>query len=310
VTTRQRSTLVCTITPFDESGALDEAAAAALLGRLSSAGIGAYVGSSSPGEGYALTLDETARLYAVAHATMKGKVPVRAMGVEPHCVEDLLGLIRLAEEADLDAMQLYCLDAGHGNKPNESELEAYFGTLLDHMAIPAVISSHVFNGYVVSPELIDRLLTRYPGIIGLNVTNPDIGYVARVIDVVDGRADVHVGGPMQALSALALGAQGFLCTDGNLAPRLCASVINSFDAGDLAGASAAYGKLIRLFSANTWPGGSMRWLKASMRVLGLPGWTLRGPWKPLDDSLLPLVVERLARLDFAEAEGLAPPRLP
>jgi 4-hydroxy-tetrahydrodipicolinate synthase len=115
---------------------------------------------------------------------------------------------------------------------------------------------------------------------------------------------------MQALSALALGAQGFLGTEGNLAPQLCASIINGYATGDLAQASAAYGKVIRLFSLNTWPGGSMRWLKAAMRVLDLPGWTLRGPWRPIPDKDLPLVVARLAGLDFVASEGLAPPRLP
>ena len=310
MTERPLSTLVCTITPFDASGALDETAAELLFTRLAAAGVGAYVGSSSPGEGYSLTLGETERLYEIAYATMKSKVPVRAMGVEPHTVEDLLDLIGLAERVGLDAMQLYCLDAGHGNKPNEEELGYYFRTLLDRMTIPAVISSHVFNGYVPSVDLIDQLLDEYPGIIGINCTNPDISYVARLIDAVDGRADVHVGGPMQALSALALGAQGFLGTEGNLAPKLCASIIDGFAAGDLGQASAAYGKVIRLFSLNTWPGGSMRWLKAAMRVLDLPGWTLRGPWRPIPDKDLPLVVQRLTGLDFAVLEGLATPQLP
>ena len=66
--------------------------------------------------------------------------------------------------------------------------------------------------------------------------------------------------------------------------------------------------MIRLFAANTWPGGSMRWLKASMRVLGLPGWHLRAPWHALTDAEMPLVVQRLTDLDFTSQEGLAPPR--
>jgi len=115
---------------------------------------------------------------------------------------------------------------------------------------------------------------------------------------------------MQALSALALGAQGFLGTEGNLAPRLCGSVITAWAAGDLAQAAAAYAKVIRLFACNTWPGGSMRWLKASMRVLGLPGWTLRSPWRPIPDKDLPVVVQRLTDMQFVDFEGLAPPRLP
>ena len=310
MSTRQPSTLCCTITPFTASGQLDEPAAAALFARLGAAGVGVYLGSSSPGEGYALSLAETERLYAVAHTELKGKVPVRAMGVEPHTAEDLHALIELAERTDLDAMQLYCLDAGHANKPTESELESYFRDLLERMKIPAVLSSHVYSGYVLPPDLVGRLLDDYPGIIGINVTNPDLAYVARIIDTVDGRADVHVGGPMQALTALSLGAQGYLGTEANLAPRLCASVITGYRNGDLGQTFAAYAKVIRLFSANTWPGGSMRWLKASMRVLGLAGWTLRAPWHPLTDADLGVVVDRLTNLAFSADEGLAPPQWP
>ncbi len=284
MTKRQPSTFVCTITPFDEAGRLDEEAAALLYGRLADAGVGAYVGSSSPGEGYSLSLEETERLYGVALAAAGGRVPVRAMGVEPHTPEQLAALIRLAESCHLDAMQLYCLDAGHGNKPDPTELERYFRGLLETMGLPAVLSSHVFNGYVVEPDLVDRLLRDYPHIIGINVTNPDIAYVSKIIDVVDGRADVHVGGPMQAVAALALGAQGFLGTEGNLDPRACAAVIEHYRAGRLAETFAAYSKVIRLFSMNVWPGGSMRWLKAAMKVLGRPGWHLRPPWLPLDQA--------------------------
>src|SRR5580693_778736 len=109
MTARRPSTFVCTITPFDEAGRLDEEAAALLYGRLADAGVGAYVGSSSPGEGYALTLDETERLYGVALAAVDGRAPVRAMGVEPHTPEQLEALIGLASNCGLDAMQLYCL---------------------------------------------------------------------------------------------------------------------------------------------------------------------------------------------------------
>jgi hypothetical protein len=54
----------------------------------------------------------------------------------------------------------------------------------------------------------------------------------------------------------------------------------------------------------------MRWLKASMRVLGLPGWSLRAPWHPLSDGDMPVVAQRLSDLAFATEEGLAPPQWP
>ena len=56
---RQLNAFTCTITPFDDTGALDEGAWEAMLRRIGGTGMGVYAGSASPGEGHSLTLAET-----------------------------------------------------------------------------------------------------------------------------------------------------------------------------------------------------------------------------------------------------------
>ena len=301
---RAPSAFVCTITPFDENGDLDETALAFLLGRIGDAGIGVYLGSASPGEGHALDLQETERLYRRASEVLGERVSVRAMGAEPRTAAELMETIRVAEDVGLDAMQLYSVDLGHSSRPTDAELERYFRTLLEGMRIPAVLSSHHFGGYVIPVDVIGRLVSDYPEIVGINVTSPDIAYVTRVIEVADRRVDVHVGGPMQALAVLALGGQGFLCSEGVLVPRLVASVIEHYSAGDMARMFEAYATLMRLFSTNVWAGGSIRWTKAAMRVLGLPGWHARPPYLALADDNLPLIADCLAASGIPELEDL------
>src|ERR1700710_343441 len=63
---RPASTFCCTITPFNAEGELDEPAWRLLLGRLREAGIGAAIGTASPGEGHALSPAETETLYGIA----------------------------------------------------------------------------------------------------------------------------------------------------------------------------------------------------------------------------------------------------
>lgn len=302
---RTPSTFTCTITPFAEDGSLDEDAWRSHIDRLVDAGMGVYVGSSSPGEGYALNASETETLYGIAADTVAGRASVRAMGVETHTAEEYLAFVAIAESVGLEAMQIYCVDSGHANKPNDTELEAYFREILDGSSIPCVLSSHIFNGYVVPLDLLDRLLDSYPGqILGVNVTNPDLTYVTRLVDTVDGRSDVHVGGPMQALTILALGGQGFLSTDGNIIPKTSVEVIDSHRRGDLVASQAAYRQIMRFFSSNEWPGGSMRFLKASMRVLGLPGHHLRRPFRSLDEAGHARVEVILRELGIPELDEL------
>jgi 4-hydroxy-tetrahydrodipicolinate synthase len=203
------------------------------------------------------------------------------MGVEPRHANELMNRVRIAADAGLDAMQIYSVDMGHGNLPTQAELERYYRVPLEADLLPMVISAHQFSGYLPSLDVVDRLVSDYPHLIGFNVTS-DLAYLGRIIDVVDDRVDIHVGGPMQALSVLAMGGQGFLCTEGNFAPKLVASVISAHLAGDLAARDAAYAGVMRFFALNRWPGGSVRFTKAVMKLLGLEGHHLRPPYAPLD----------------------------
>jgi 4-hydroxy-tetrahydrodipicolinate synthase len=301
---RALSTFCCTITPFDADLRLDVDALRAIVERLAAAGVGAFVGTSSPGEGFSLSRDETEQLYGEAKDAMAGRQQVRAMGVEPHSADETYDLIRIAESVGLDAMQLYCLDLGHSNQPGDEELERFFRTNLERMTIPAVLSTHFMLGYMIPISLLETLLDSYPHIIGINCTTPNLAYLKHVLDLGAGRVDVHVGGPQHALTALALGAQGFLCTEAIIAPKLCGSLVDQWAAGEYPAAFETYRRILSVSAVNRWPNGSLRFTKAAMRALGLPGWHLRPPYLPLDDDARHDIRRELDRLDFLADEGL------
>ena len=305
MTTRTPTAFCCTITPFDENGKLDEDAVRLLISRLGEAGVGAFLGTSSPGEGFAMSLAETERFYGLAKEAMAGRAPCRAMGVEPHNADETYELIQIAESVGLDAMQLYSLDLSHGNQPRMNELEAFFRTNLERMKIPAVLSTHWLLGYLIPVDMIDRLVSDYPHLVGINCSTQDIGYMKRVIDAVDGRADVHTGGPQHAMTNFALGGQGFLCTEAILAPRTVGSVVKNLQSGDYKAMFDAFHNVLKITAVNVYPGGSVRFTKAAMRALGLPGWHLRPPYIPFDDDTVEEVKAGLAKLPFMADEDLS-----
>jgi dihydrodipicolinate synthase/N-acetylneuraminate lyase len=100
---------------------------------------------------------------------------------------------------------VYSLDLGHGYLPTADEQRTYLRTVLDHAPGDLVLSTHQSVGYHYEPSLVASLLDEHPRIVGVNVTHRDLVYVAEVVDAIDGRVDVHVGGPMHALGATALG---------------------------------------------------------------------------------------------------------
>jgi len=303
VSDRRASTFVISLTAFREDGALDEAGQRGHFRRLASAGIGVYVGGSGSGEGYVLTRDERRRLFEIAREELSGRVPVRAMGVEPRSAGEVIELARDAREVGLDAIQLYSLDQGHGYRPRPEELERYLGDVLDAVDCPVVLSSHQAMGYDLPSSLVARIVERHPNVIGINFTHQALPGLVRMLEVLDGRIDLHVGGPMQALTALALGAQGFLSSEGNLAPRLCVSVIEHHRRGELAARDAAFAKVLRLFTA-TQRGGGMSAAKGALRRLGLPGGWPRRPRLPVEASVAADLAGCFEALGLRAVEGL------
>jgi 4-hydroxy-tetrahydrodipicolinate synthase len=296
------STFVISITPFTETGRLDEEAYRGHLRRMAAGGVGVYVGGGGSGEGYTLDAAETRRILEIAVEELQGKVPVRGMGVEPRMASEMIEYIRMASSLGVDACQVYSLDQGHGHRPTDAEVEAYFTEILDAVDTPCVISTHMSVGYQVRVPFLRELVVRYPHVIGINSSHQDHGYLARIIDAVGDRVTVHVGGPAQGLLCLSLGGQGFLTSEANLAPALCAAVPAAYAAGDLSTMMDAFGKVVRL-SAVLYRHGGIRATKAVLNHLGLPGGFPRRPQLPVSEAVLATVMETVNGLDLASSEG-------
>jgi 4-hydroxy-tetrahydrodipicolinate synthase len=298
----KRSAFVTSITPFTPSGAIDEDAYRAHLQRLAGAGIGVYVGGSGSGEGYTMSRSEMATVLSIAADELKGKVPVRAMGVEPRTPSEMIEFLALARDCGVDGAQVYSLDIGHDLTLTPEEIEAYMVAVLEASDLPLIFSTHFSVGYQFPFPLVSRLIDDYPRFVGINCTHPDLFYLSELIRMVGKRVAVMVGGPMQALTALALGGHGYIAADGNIAPRLCVSIIELYEAGDLPGLMDAFGKLIKLFGVSLDSGGT-RVVKPALNRLGFNAGTVRPPRQAIEDERLARVLNTVTELGIAAIEG-------
>ena len=185
------STFVISLTPFTEDGALDEAGLRGALGapphvrdrrvpRRQRQWRGVHVDARA----------ERRRVFELGAGDLAGRVPVRAMGVEPRTAREVVELAEDAVACGIDATQVYSLDLGHGYVPTADEQRTYLRTVLDHAPGDLVLSTHQSVGYHYEPALLDQLLTEYPRVVGVNVTHRDLVYVAEVLDAVDTRASM------------------------------------------------------------------------------------------------------------------------
>jgi len=301
------STFVISITPFAEDGAFDEVATRGHLRRMAAAGIGVYLGGGGSGEGYVLSADETQRLLRIGVEELKGRVPVRAMGVEPRTAGEMIEFMEVAEGAGVDAAQIYSLDQGHGHRPTHDEIYRYFDDVLRASTFPAVLSTHQSVGYQVPVGMLVEFADRFDHLIGINSSHQDLGYLIAIIDALGDRLEIHVGGPQFALTALALGATGYLSSEGNLAPNLCVGVIRAYCDNDARRTGQLFGALLRL-SGTFYAAGGIRATKSALTALGLPGGFPRPPQLPVPESTVPALLRAIERLGLAAIEGWEMPQ--
>lgn len=297
------SAFVMTITPFDESGAFDEPAFRRHLVRLREAKVRVYVGSSASGEGFSLTNEELDRALAIAVEELKGKVQVRAMGCEVRHADEMIDFLWRAERHPLDAVHIFAPEMGHAAKPTPAELEKYYTTVIEKTSLPVVLSSYHALGFDVPVSLLERLLERFPQIIGFFYGGYDVRYLSQVIQRLADRIEVHCAGPSNAVSTLGLGGHGFMGHEGNLAPKLVASVISNFESGDKAALAKAFRTLMRIHAIHHRHGGPVRAMKPLLNAYGLPGGTVRLPRLAIGADELKEVIEETARLEIAELPG-------
>jgi len=264
--------------------------------------IGVYVGGGGSGEGFVLTPAERRRILEVAAEELRGKVPFRSMGVETRSAAEMVEYARSAESAGVDAAQIYSLDLGHGHLPTQDEIHEYLIDVLSATTVPAVLSTHQSVGYRVSVETIARVVERFDHIVGVNCSHGDVAYLTAVIDAVGDQVEVHVGGPLQALTALGLGAHGFLSSEANLAPHLCTSMITAYEQGAGIELLSAFGRLARLSMA-LYDQGGIRATKAVLNRLGLPGGFPRRPQLPVAEATVDRLMTLIDDLQLGELEG-------
>jgi 4-hydroxy-tetrahydrodipicolinate synthase len=166
-----------------------------------------------------------------------------------------------------------------------------------------VISSHHLAGYVLPISLLTDLVDRYPHLVGINVSSPDLNYMTQLIDALSDKVEIHVGGIGFVPAALSLGAHGYMTSQGNLAPRVSQAVVDRFFAGDMRGMAQAFAVVLRMLVVDSRAGVS-RGTKEALRQLGLPGGQVRPPRMPVTPAAAAEIAEMIERLDLRTLEEL------
>ncbi len=298
------SAIVHSLTPFNAKFEVDEPALRLHLRRLCEAGVSVYIGAAGAAEGNTLTRDERNRILAIAVEELKGKVQVRAAGVEPRDAAEMVEFLRSAEALKVDAAQIYSMDMGHGLVPNRKEIEHYFRTTIEATALPVIISNQKKVGYPVPLDLVEQLAARYPNLAGFAYDVNDTFYMMELLQRLGDRLEIHCSGTENALFALGMGGNGYQGMEGNIAPRLAASVVSGFAANDMHLMHESFRKLMQLRAILRGPVRSnMRGIKPVLNAYGLPGGYIRPPRLAIGPADLEEALTAIEALQIPEMQG-------
>ena len=293
---------VASLTLFSEDGALDGTALASHFVRLAAAGQNIYAASTNIGEGFSMTDDEVHRVLSIAVKATKNRVGIRAGGREARSAAEALAMVKLAEDAGVEAVHVFQLDVGHASsKPDVRELEHYYYSILDQSELPVVLSNYPKMGYSVPLDLVSRLTDRYQQVIGLRDTSGDAAYFSEAVARFSGRLELSSVGPRFMLNSLFLGADAVMTTEANVAPGLVSDVLRAFQCGDFATLTSSFANLVSLHLLLSRYGGSGgRGMKPLLHALGMPAGPLRPPRQPISYEETQSLIEAVRLLDLPE----------
>jgi len=286
--TRLSGVFTALVTPFTDSGALDEAAFRKLIRRQIDGGVAGLVPCGTTGEAVTLDLDEHERVVAITAEEAAGKVRVIA-GAGSNDTKKAVELAKRCRRAGADSLLVV---TPYYNKPTPKGLIAHYRALADAVDVPIVIYNVPGRtGLNMQPETVLALAedTRF---IAVKEASGNLDQAAEILRSRPAHFAVLSGEDSLALPMVALGGEGVIAVISNEAPALLVELVAAALAGERDRAAALHLKLVPLMKANFRESNPIP-VKWALARLGLCGGTLRLPLVPLSPALHPVVEDAL-----------------
>jgi 4-hydroxy-tetrahydrodipicolinate synthase len=291
------------ITPFKESGALDEAALARFVEWQIGEGVNFLVPCGTTGENPTLTQEEHARVVKIVVETAGKRVPVLA-GAGSNATPKAIELARIA--IDLGADGILTITPFY-NKPTPDGLRRHFGMQAE--AVESMKSGFpmvMYNvpgrtGVNMTATTTLKIASEVPNIVGVKEAS---GNMEQILTILRDRSKDFVvlsGDDAWTLPLIGVGADGIISVASNEAPGPMSAMVAAALAGDISGARRVHERLLPLLIGNFMESSPIP-VKTACKMLGLiPTDTVRPPLAPITESNRKKLQEVLEECGLFEA---------
>ncbi|MEE2950356.1 MAG: 4-hydroxy-tetrahydrodipicolinate synthase [Pseudomonadota bacterium] len=268
------------VTPFDETGALDEAGYRDFVEWQIGEGSHGVVPVGTTGESPTLTHDEHKRAVEICVETVNKRIPVIA-GAGSNNTAEAIDLARFAESAGADGLLVV---TPYYNKPNQRGLYAHYAAIAKAVSLPIIIYNIPGRSIIdMTPETMGRLAKDFDNIIGVKDATAKVERVSEQ-RLACGQDFVQLSGEdATCLGFNAHGGVGCISVSANVAPSLCANFQAACAQADFETALSYHDRLAPLHKAlfiEPNPAG----VKYALSRIGRGRNTLRSPMVPIEAS--------------------------
>lgn len=251
------------ITIFDKEGEIDREKTKKFIQHLINEGVHGIFIAGSTGEAPLMNLDQRKEIIDIGVEAAAGKVPLFA-GTGHNSTRIAVELSKYAENAGADVVVVFL---PHYPKPTQEGFYEHYKAIGEAVNIPVfVYNCWEQYGVEIAPETVARLAEE--GYVqGIKDSMHDLDHISRVLWLTGGKITVFTGLETKVLPALALGADGSICTIGNLIPREMVEIYNLFRAGKIEEAGRKQLSIMGLFNILV-SSVEMQVVKDGLKILG------------------------------------------
>lgn len=224
---------VALVTPFREDGSVNYDKLDELIDYHCNNGTDSLIICGTTGESSTLSEEEHMECIKFAVERTKKRLPVIA-GTGSNATYTTIDMSREAVEFGVDGLLLV---TPYYNKATQNGLIAHYTAVAKEAKAPIILYSVASRtGVNIAPETVAALVRDVDNIVGVKEASGNIGQVARIMNLTDGKVDLYSGNDDQIVPLLSLGGKGVISVLSNVAPRETHEICERFFAGDVKGA--------------------------------------------------------------------------
>ena len=270
------------VTPFDPvSGDIAPVLFRQNIRRWLQEPISGFVLFGSNGEGQLLDEDEKFRLTAFARELVPAAMPLIA-GIGAESTRAVIREGNRLAEAGADYL-LISPPPYFGPTLPAIAISEHYHRAADELRIPVIVYHIPKNTHVTIDAGLMAEITKHDNVVGLKDSSGDVKRFADYSNACDKRCRMFVGNGSLLYTALELGAAGGIIGIGQIAPRMCAAIMEAHRQGDAQRAGSVQEKLVPVHREIVGAHGAVG-TKAALDLLGYVGGRPRSPLRPLSEK--------------------------